>query len=210
MNNFDARARDWDKDKVHMDRAIAIAEALEKMVPLNNSMKALEYGAGTGILSFLLKDKFAEIVLMDNSNEMIKVCEEKVDFYKTKHIKPVCIDLEKTDYDQKFDIIYNQMVLHHIEDTDAIFKKFYSLLNPGGCLVIADLFTEDGSFHESGTKVHWGFDPNVLSNKLLALNFSNIRFTTCYVMKRDSGKEYPIFLLAAQKEIKHRHYPIYN
>ena len=77
MNSFDNRARDWDKDKIRLDRTIAIAAELDNMVQLNTSMKALEYGAGTGSLSFLLKDKFAEIVLMDSSAEMIKVCEKK-------------------------------------------------------------------------------------------------------------------------------------
>ncbi len=65
MSEFDSRARQWDKDKMHMDRSLAIAAELEKMVPLNSSMKVLEYGAGTEILSFLLKDRFSEITQMD-------------------------------------------------------------------------------------------------------------------------------------------------
>jgi len=60
MNEFDGKAREWDKDKMHMERSRAIAVEFEKMIPLNNSMRALEYGAGTGILSFLLKDHFNE------------------------------------------------------------------------------------------------------------------------------------------------------
>ena len=82
MSEFDARAREWDKDKMHMDRSMAIAARLEEMIPLDHSMKVLEYGAGTGILSFLLKDRFSEITLMDNSQEMIKICIEKADHYK--------------------------------------------------------------------------------------------------------------------------------
>ena len=210
MNNFDTRARDWDKDKMHMERSVAIASDLEKMVPFNDSMKALEFGAGTGILSFLLKDKFAEIVLMDSSTEMIKVCEEKVVLHNATHIKPVCINLEQDYYNQKFDIIYSQMVLHHVFDIEAVFKKFYSLLNPGGYIAIADLYTEDGTFHEIGTQVHWGFNPKDIANTLQSFNFSNIDITTSYIIKRDSGKEYPIFLLAAQKARTHRHYPVYN
>jgi len=71
MSDFDARAREWDKDKIHMERSAAIATEFEKMIPLKHSMKALEYGAGTGILSFLLKDRFSEITLMDSSAVMI-------------------------------------------------------------------------------------------------------------------------------------------
>ena len=162
MSSFDARAREWDKDKMHMERSVAIAAELQKMIPLNHSMKALEYGAGTGILSFLLKDKFSEITLMDSSQEMIKVCEEKVEYHNAKHIKPIWYDLEHKDYAEKFDVIYNQMVLHHVNDVEHILNKFYSLLNPGGYLAIADLYTEDGSFHGPDVKVHWGFDPEKL------------------------------------------------
>ena len=67
MNNFDSKAREWDKDLAHMDRSIAIASELKRMIPLNPSMTALEYGAGTGILSFLLKDSFSGITLLDSS-----------------------------------------------------------------------------------------------------------------------------------------------
>jgi hypothetical protein len=52
MDSFDKRAREWDQDKMHHDRSAAIANELVKKLPMNASMSALEYGAGTGILSF--------------------------------------------------------------------------------------------------------------------------------------------------------------
>ena len=69
MSEFDARAREWDNDQQHVDRSVAIAAEIEKRITFKQGMKALEYGAGTGLLSFLLKDRFAEIVLMDNSRK---------------------------------------------------------------------------------------------------------------------------------------------
>lgn len=199
MSEFDARAREWDKNQMHVDRSIAIAAGIEKMVPINSSMKALEYGAGTGILSFLLKDRFSEITLMDNSQEMIKVCAEKTEFYKTNHILPIWYDLEHKDYDQHFDIIYNQMVLHHVNDYEALIYSFYSMLNPEGYLAIADLYTEDGSFHGPDANVHLGFDPEKLSEILQIVGFKNIGYQTCFEVKRESGTKYPVFLLVAQK-----------
>jgi tRNA (cmo5U34)-methyltransferase len=196
MINFDDRARDWDKDKMHMDRSVAIASALEKMIPINK-MKALEYGAGTGILSFLLKDRFSEITLMDSSKEMIKVCVEKSEYYKTNHIKSVWHDLEQNDYSEKFDIIYNQMVLHHVINVESILNKFYSLLNPGGYLALADLYPEDGSFHGPDVKVHLGFDPEKLAEILKQLRFKDIEYRTCFEIKREPGKIFPVFLLVS-------------
>lgn len=182
-----------------MDRSVAIAGELEKMIPINHSMKALEYGAGTGILSFLLKDRFSEITLMDNSQEMIKMCVEKTEYHRTKHIIPLWFDLEHRNFDGKFDIIYNQMVLHHVSDYEAIIYTFHSILNPEGYLAIADLYTEDGSFHGPDVKVHLGFDPEKLTEILMIAGFTNIKYQTCFEVERESGKKYPVFLLVARK-----------
>jgi tRNA (cmo5U34)-methyltransferase len=199
QSEFDARAREWDKNKIHTDRSVAIAAAMKEMMPLKHSMKALEYGAGTGILSFLLKDEFDEIILMDNSKEMIQVCQGKARYFQTNHITPLLFDLEHHDFDGKFDIIYNQMVLHHVSGIQGIFDKFYTLLNPGGYLAIADLYTEDGSFHGPDAKVHLGFEPDLLIDRLKQKGFNNATYKTCFTVKRDTGKEYPVFLLVAQK-----------
>jgi len=199
MSEFDSRARDWDKDKMHLERSAAIAQMLRKMIPLSSSMKALEMGAGTGILSFMLREELAEITLVDNSSEMVKVCEEKIEYHQTTHIKALWMDLEQTNPGEKYDLIYSQMVLHHVTDVEALFQKFYTLLNPGGYIAIADLFTEDGSFHGPEVKVHLGFDPEILAKQLEANGFKQLEFKTCFEVKRESGRKYPVFLLVGQK-----------
>jgi SAM-dependent methyltransferase len=136
---------------------------------------------------------------MDNSQEMINVCNEKVEYHNANHIKPIWYDLEHKDYAEKFDIIYNQMVLHHVIDVEPIFHKFYSLLNPGGHLAIADLYIEDGSFHGPDVKVHLGFNPVKLIEVLKRIGFKNSLYKTCFVIKRGYGKDFPVFLLIAQK-----------
>lgn len=200
MNEFDSRAREWDNDKIHLDRSVAIAAELEKMIPADRPMRALEYGAGTGILSFLLKDKFSEIVLMDSSREMIRVCKDKAAYFQAGHIKPLWLDLENQDFDGKFDIIYSQMVLHHVNSVDKILEKFYSLLNPGGLLAIADLYTEDGTFHGPDVKVHLGFDPLAFIEALKKIGFNQAEHRNCFLIKRPSGREYPVFLLTTIRD----------
>ena len=64
-------------------------------------MKALEFGAGTGLLSFLLADRLAEITLMDNSTEMINVIKGKISGQEMHHMKPVLINLEHEDYPEQ-------------------------------------------------------------------------------------------------------------
>jgi len=203
MSEFDIKARDWDKNLMHSQRSEAIAKALTETIPLRRNMKALEFGSGTALLSLILKDKFDDITLMDNSSGMIHMAREKIKREGVKNMTPLLFDLEKEDFDGKFDIIYTQMVLHHVRDTESIFKKFNLLLNPGGYLAIADLYPEDGSFHGDGFEGHLGFDAETLAGSLGNIGFKSVRHSQCYSMeKEDEGgtlTSYPIFLLVALK-----------
>jgi 2-polyprenyl-3-methyl-5-hydroxy-6-metoxy-1,4-benzoquinol methylase len=202
-NEFDLKAREWDKNQMHVERASAIAQAMEKIIPLNKHMKALEFGAGTGLLSFLLADRLAEITLMDNSTEMINVIKGKISGTEMHHMKPVLINLEQEDYPENFDIIYSQMVLHHVDDVSGILKKFCRMINPGGYLAITDLYTEDGSFHGEGFTGHKGFDAEDLAKELAGDGFNNITHHTCFTIQKitEQGitKNFPVFLIVAKK-----------
>lgn len=203
MSDFDSRARTWDENPIHMDRSQAIAAKMAELLQLNRNMKALEYGAGTGILSFLLHELLGEIVMMDSSAEMVKVMEEKVLKRNVNNLLPKLFNLEKEISSESFDLIFNQMVLHHIADVPSIFEKFYKMILPGGFLAIADLYSEDGSFHGEGFDGHLGFDPEKLKVLLLAVGFKNIDFEECYTVTRrlEDGiaKSFPIFLITASK-----------
>ena len=202
MSEFDARARDWDKNQRYIDRSEAVAKAMQQTIPFKKSMKALEYGSGTALLSFALKDKFEEIILMDNSQEMTTVTAEKIADQNIQNMKPLFFDLEHQDYDDKFDIIYNQMVMHHVNDIDALLTKFHGLLNPDGYLAIADLYAEDGSFHGEGFNGHKGFDVENLLNRVSSKGFIGLKYKQCFVISKitedGSTKDYPLFLLVAR------------
>src|SRR5450759_2692567 len=200
MNEFDIKAVEWDKNPMHWDRSEAIAKEIIKLIPLKNEMTALEYGAGTGITSFLLKDYLKEITLMDNSSEMVKVMNEKIKTTKVKNLKALNFDLEHTDYKgRKFDLIFTQMVLHHVTDTENIIKTFYGLLNPEGYLAIADLYPEDGSFHGEGFYGHKGFNIEKLSKLVQKIGFTNISHRQCFVINKKISdtetKQFEVFLL---------------
>ena len=202
MNEFDIKASDWDQNQMHWDRSEAIANEIKKTIHLNKKMTALEYGAGTGITSFLLKDYVKEIILMDNSSEMVKVMIEKINASETRNIKVLNFDLEHADYNEKkFDLIFTQMVLHHIINIEAIIGRFYKMLNPGGYLAIADLYEEDGSFHGEGFNGHRGFNINNLSGILRHNTFKNISSKTCFIINRkildNETKQFEVFLLVA-------------
>jgi tRNA (cmo5U34)-methyltransferase len=204
MSEFDQKAKEWDKNQMHIERTKAVARQLIERVAIKPNMKAMEFGAGTGLLSFYLKDRFSEITLMDSSREMLKMAEQKMESGDHLKLKTLFFNLEKDDFKgDLFDIIYSQMVLHHIKDINAILMKFYNLLTPGGTLAIADLYTEDGSFHDGDMTVHRGFDPEKLKAVVHLQRFHDTVVAPCFIVRKEISteiiKKYPVFLMTAKK-----------
>ncbi len=204
MTNFDERAKDWDSDPQKVERARVVADAIRKAVPLSSEMKALEYGCGTGLLSFALQPELGQITLADTSQGMLDVLTAKIASAGITNMQPIKLDLASDPLPtEKYDLTYSLMTLHHIHDVNDMLVKFRDLLMPHGYLVIADLDKEDGSFHTDGsTDVHLGFDRDQLQTTVESIGFGNVKFSTVYEIKKkigDEEKTFPVFLMSAQK-----------
>jgi ubiquinone/menaquinone biosynthesis C-methylase UbiE len=204
MTNFDESAKDWDSDPMKVERALAVAEAIRAAVPLQAGMTALEYGCGTGLVSFALQPDFVSITLADTSQGMLDVLTGKIKAAGVANMHPLRLDLSSGPLPaSRFDITYSLLTLHHIPDTDTVLRQFAAILSPGGWLCIADLDSEDGTFHTDGTTdVHLGFDRALLQKKVEAAGFRDVRFSTAFNNKKMIGKVekvFPIFLLTARK-----------
>jgi tRNA (cmo5U34)-methyltransferase len=204
MNEFDYKAADWDNNPMHRLRSETIANEIIKLIPLSKDMTALEYGAGTGVTSLILKDYLKEITLMDSSSEMVRVINEKIKSSEVTNLRTLNFNLETDEYEEgKFNLIYTQMVLHHVNDIDKIINKFHRLLNPCSYLVIADLYEEDGSFHGDGFAGHRGFNIASLSNILRKNRFSDVSHKTCFVIERKisetESKQFDVFIMVARR-----------
>ena len=201
--HFDSKARQWDDNPVFHERGLKIAQAIRQAVPLRRGMNALDYGCGTGLLSFPLKDELGAILLADSSSGMLEVVAGKIAAQGVTRMTPLKLDLlADPPPAQRFDLIYTSMTLHHVPDTDAILRIFHDLLQPGGYLCIADLDQEDGSFHGPEIDVHHGFDRAGLSQRAAQAGFTGIHFQTVFsiVKEHESGaRDYPVFLMTARR-----------
>lgn len=182
MNKYDAEAKEWDNDPAKVERARAVAVVMRERLALSGTLTALEYGCGTGLLSFFLAPNLGPITLADSSSGMLEVLGQKIAALGTKNMTPLKLDVITDPLPaERFDLIYSLMVLHHIPDTGKTLESFLTLLNPGGRLCIADLDKEDGTFHTDAFNGHKGFDRHKLRQMLRQSDSQ--RFTSPPAMK---------------------------
>lgn len=193
-NRFDRAAQTWDQKPTRVILAENIAKAVTTHLPLSSDMELLDFGAGTGLLSLEILPHVRSITAVDTSSKMLEVLEEK----KAEGISTRCIDIFAETLHGSFDAVISSMVMHHIPDTKALFERIHGLLKNGGRIAFADLYKEDGSFHDDNHGVHhFGFDPESLRTLLETIGFTEIAFHTAYTFQKH--REFPVFLMTAKK-----------
>lgn len=203
--HFDQAAAGWDQKQRRVELAARIAAAISGTLPLNQTMTALEYGCGTGLVGLALAPQLASLMAVDTSAGMLEVLTRKIADEKIANVTPLRLDLLREPLTDSFDLIFCAMVLHHIRETDTILARFAGLLRDGGYLAVADLWAEDGSFHDPGADgvMHHGFDPVDLAARLGGLGMQEVRFREVHsiVKPREAGetRSYPVFLLTGRK-----------
>lgn len=203
MSEFDQKASTWDDDPSRVQRAKEITEFLKTKVDLLEVVQALEYGSGTGLLSFNLRHEISKITLMDDSLEMTRVAQEKCDRLGVTNLHPVKGNLlDDPAPDDRYDMIFMMLTLHHVEQAEDLLQKFSQLLNNNGVLAIIDLEKEDGSFHDGPFHGHKGFEKNQLERMLHSSGLNPHSFDICYTIKKETENEvkrFPVFLSVSNK-----------
>ena len=206
MEYFDQAATAWDEKPARVALARAVAEAIINQVNLSGTMNAMEFGCGTGLISMALAPMVRQVLAVDMSENMLAVLDKKIKQNQIENISTRRMDLSKDELlDNRFDLIFSGMALHHVKDVDALLGIFHRLLNPGGILAIADVDTEDGGFHGDIPDVfHLGFDREVFAQNLEKKGFSSVKASTAHVIKKESAvsgreEEFSVFLITAVK-----------
>lgn len=195
---FAHKSKSWDMNSKRVKNAKAIASLIVKNIELKEHMELMDFGAGTGLLSFFVAQKVGKIVAVDNSPSMLEEFQKKSREFASQ-TEVIAKDLSVETLDRKFDGIISSMTIHHIEDTKALFSKFYEMLDKDGFIAMADLDSEDGSFHSDNTGVyHYGFDREKLEKIAKEVGFREIHFETASTIAKPHS-DFTVFLMTAVK-----------
>ncbi len=205
VKRFDDAAADWEEKPQRVTLARKVAEAIQRAIPLAGAMQVLEYGCGTGLVSRALSPHVATILAVDTSPQMLEVLRQKARNEKIGNIETLAHDLTRQPLPGKdFDLVMSSMTLHHIPDVEALLTQFFAALKPGGYLAVADLVTEDGSFHEDNSGVaHYGISPEEIRAILAKNGGLDIAVQEIHTIEKpqESGAKrgYPVFLAWCRK-----------
>lgn len=142
----------------------------------------LDIGIGTGLSSYLFYKAGMNIYGLDNSPEMLDVCENK----------DVAVDLKLFDLAQgplpyaneKFDHVISVGVFHFFQDLDSFFREAKRIIKPEGTFSFTIIVSEDGISHEFNEKYQidvYGHNQEYLEDLIMKYNFQflkRIRFLT--------------------------------
>jgi len=198
VDNFAHKSKSWDMNSKRVKNAQAISDKIIAGVELKPTMKVMDFGAGTGLLSYFIAPFVDTIVAVDNSPSMLEKFKEKASEFDSK-TRVLELDLSEVDIPEKFDGIISSMTIHHLEDTKALFQKFYNMLEEGGFMAIADLDSEDGTFHSDNRGVfHFGFNREELEQIALEVGFKNIHFELASTINKPHS-DFTIFLMLGNR-----------
>jgi tRNA (cmo5U34)-methyltransferase len=134
-----------------------VAEACRRYLPEEGKLIDLGCGTGNASLAILRKIPSARIYLLDGSGRMVKVAEEKISRAHPGAVLGCKVaDLARSDWDdgikgkdggEVYDAIVSTLVLEHLpfDRYQAAIAKCRNLLRPGGWLLAAEGYAEEGS-----------------------------------------------------------------
>ena len=197
-DTFVAKAANWDSpDKIDMTTKF-LNEMLFHINP-QSSWKAVEIGAGTGLVGLNIEPLVSKVVMVDTSESMLEVLKQKLH----NGSKVEILHGEVFDYkNQDIDLAFSAMAFHHLSDVEKTLQHLATITKPGAWVVVGDLATEDGSFHRFEPIPYCGFDTTILSKQFVQAGF-DVKLVKVYnVITRiidERATNYEQFILIAKR-----------
>ncbi len=78
IDYFAHKSKSWDMNSKRVQNAKGIADLIVKNIKLDKSMELMDFGAGTGLLSYFVAPFVSKVVAVDNSPSMLLEFENKM------------------------------------------------------------------------------------------------------------------------------------
>ena len=197
MSHFDKKAQGWDSGDIRVNGAKTIADAINTKIVLKDDMDIMDFGVGTGLLGFEIATSVKKVYGVDTSTQMLEKLKEKNS--SELNIQAIHQDIVKEPLTQTFHGLVSSMTLHHVEDLKAFFNVIYKNINEDGFIAIADLESEDGTFHSDNAGVfHFGFKKEELCNIVENCGFKDVNFENINTINKPH-RDFGVFLLTATR-----------
>ena len=146
-NYFDTLAKGWNtpqrKNTSENIKEIILNKFDNKP---HSQVKALEIGAGDGILAILLSEYFSKIDCIDSSSGMREEFLKNKEKFMTENIF-IYDESFLSDNVHRYDLIYSQKAFHHIVDIEAELRSLKEVIDKDGVFYLIDLCTVPREFH---------------------------------------------------------------
>ena len=202
--DFDSVAAAWDQEPRRVKLAQEVVDAMRRELPLAPDMEAVDFGCGSGLITLGLHPFVGRITGADSSQGMLDVLSGKLQEQGINNVATQLLDLEQQRLAASYDLIVSSMTLHHVQDVPALIASLVLSLKPGGWLALADLESEDGSFHDDPTGIfHDGFAREFLAGQFSKSGLTDVRtVSAATIEKKDANgvvRVYPVFLCVGRK-----------
>ncbi|MCG7343528.1 class I SAM-dependent methyltransferase [Sporosarcina sp. ACRSL] len=137
---------------------------LREMIPNLQHKDVLDLGCGFGWHCRYAREQQASSVIgVDLSKKMLQKAREMADDSAITYINMAIEDISFSE--SQFDVVISSLAFHYIESFEAICKKVYHCLKPGGSFVFSvehPIFTsrneQDWHYDDEGNRLHWAVD----------------------------------------------------
>lgn len=149
---FDEVANQWDsmREQFFPDEVREIALSTAQVTPGD---RAADVGAGSGFITEALIAACAQVIAVDQSQEMLNVIERKFADapVEVRQGSADALPLRDGEVKQAFANMY----LHHVEEPADAIREMARILQPGGQLVITDLDEHNFTFLKDEHHDRW-------------------------------------------------------
>lgn len=156
---FNRFATDYDRHREHIIPGMrqfyaAAVWAMESDTP---QPEVLDLGAGTGLFSMFLLEKFpkARLTLVDIAPDMLAMARQR--FANRPGTRFIVSDYRHADPGGPYDIVCSALSIHHLgtEDKRQLFRQVHAALRQGGMFVNADQADGETAYFRQRYRDYW-------------------------------------------------------